>query len=981
MKKTFAWCLIFSLVFNNLAFATQQILELDVQGSQTPQRLHTILPSYKIADVSHIEIDAEKQQIVVHKLNRADKFQPEKDSVPVSPATTPIILQKWNVQNLPWELEPEKLTLFILNHTAWLSPLDEHGYKLEFRGGLKGGGNTGSTGGGGGGGSVDRSSSSYSGVTSDGYGGYTLNVPVHASPSNYESNSNDHYISGTPHHGGNDSTGGYGGSNGGSSSNSRSLNTVNYQGVPAVDLDPMMGYVYFPKPSCGYYRSQGMGHHGKNNLGQSFYYDDMAGLCYTQTKGQKNGFLPHDYQKDPLDDKIHQALQAKIAESFYQGIRKATTSSQFSLKQHQRVLSPLFYLVRTEITDMLKDVSHSRNYTLSRSRQWLEAHFAYRVFFCHAWNVWTYDDIGYDLKQVAHDKLTKYAPEFLKIGLDIFKASNRPVYKGSKYLLTQDVKGHISVVCPYNGLAYPLFAEDRLLPDAYLPKEYVHHPLLDKPLWEQVHKYVQTSLSTLQGARTHLEPLFYITSKPLQEALVQAGKSNVYTSVKTRYAIERQLRDAIEYHVFLTPLFNKDQAFNITKTLAPMLFNKGVDLLQASKMSLVKSPSTPYTLTLNTEGRLASLCPWNGLVYPLFPDDRMNSKAFLPTTYVRNGYDTYLEQFFYKLAGEAFEGQEQSSMRYVFSPLPYVSRTAFKDIPMKKENFPSLKESSVLLLEMAGDVMYGMPLEDLLNKAQKFFDKEIPFKKLNDDTLVHQHLSQNMLAKELREERWALGDQYWKTTSPVAQWAVVANVLEAVARQYNIVGASLIDTAKTRQMLDDLGFELPTFSQEELRTKILPCEKLDGFGRKLCEWVDFNFEPLFNGAIFLMSKGQKVPVNNKVSFKPRVGEPHFKNAPPVLQRQPDFKWTVKEANVIDRVGRHPKFGNMYKDPTQKVGNKEIYWSKDVGGKNAHAGEHYKLFEKNGKSYEWIADVDKTGKVMLKHKSDVGKIIPDNEIIK
>ncbi|GAO97420.1 hypothetical protein Cva_00052 [Caedimonas varicaedens] len=112
--------------------------------------------------------------------------------------------------------------------------------------------------------------------------------------------------------------------------------------------------------------------------------------------------------------------------------------------------------------------------------------------------------------------------------------------------------------------------------------------------------------------------------------------------------------------------------------------------------------------------------------------------------------------------------------------------------------------------------------------------------------------------------------------------------------------------------------------------------------------------------------------------KPRV----FANkTPPVLQRQPDFKWNVKEANVADKVGRHPKFGNMYKDPTQKVGNKEIYWSKDIGGKNAHAGEHYKLFEKRGQNYEWIADVDKTGKVMLKHKSDVGKIIPDNEIIK
>jgi len=31
------------------------------------------------------------------------------------------------------------LTLFILNHTAWLNPLGEDGYKLEFRGSLLGG--------------------------------------------------------------------------------------------------------------------------------------------------------------------------------------------------------------------------------------------------------------------------------------------------------------------------------------------------------------------------------------------------------------------------------------------------------------------------------------------------------------------------------------------------------------------------------------------------------------------------------------------------------------------------------------------------------------------------------------------------------------------------------------------------------------------------------------------------------------------------
>jgi len=126
LKKVIAHSLVFSLVFNNLAFATQSIIELDVQGSQTPQRLHTIFPRSNIADVSHIEVDVEKQKVVVHKKKNAEEIQTDNNIVPVSPITTPVILHKWNVQNLPWDqlLQEGMLQSFLLNHTAWLSPLD-----------------------------------------------------------------------------------------------------------------------------------------------------------------------------------------------------------------------------------------------------------------------------------------------------------------------------------------------------------------------------------------------------------------------------------------------------------------------------------------------------------------------------------------------------------------------------------------------------------------------------------------------------------------------------------------------------------------------------------------------------------------------------------------------------------------------------------------------------------------------------------------
>lgn len=83
----------------------------------------------------------------------------------------------------------------------------------------------------------------------------------------------------------------------------------------------------------------------------------------------------------------------------------------------------------------------------------------------------------------------------------------------------------------------------------------------------------------------------------------------------------------------------------------------------------------------------------------------MDGKAFLPTTYVRNGYETYLDHFVHQWAGDAFSGQEKTDMRSVWAPLPYMARAAFNGIPAKEEGFPSLKESSALLLGMIGDIL------------------------------------------------------------------------------------------------------------------------------------------------------------------------------------------------------------------------------------------------------------------------------------
>jgi hypothetical protein len=89
----------------------------------------------------------------------------------------------------------------------------------------------------------------------------------------------------------------------------------------------------------------------------------------------------------------------------------------------------------------------------------------------------------------------------------------------------------------------------------------------------------------------------------------------------------------------------------------------------------------------------------------------------------------------------------------------------------------------------------------------------------------------------------------------------------------------------------------------------------------------------------------------------------------------DFKWEVKDPKDAAKVGRGP-YGKIYKDPTQKIGNKDIYWSKDRAG---HGGSRFKLFKKQDGSLKHFADVDELGNVLNKHKGPTGKNIRIKDI--
>ena len=83
------------------------------------------------------------------------------------------------------------------------------------------------------------------------------------------------------------------------------------------------------------------------------------------------------------------------------------------------------------------------------------------------------------------------------------------------------------------------------------------------------------------------------------------------------------------------------------------------------------------------------------------------------------------------------------------------------------------------------------------------------------------------------------------------------------------------------------------------------------------------------------------------------------------------KWEIKDPKEADKVMRHDKHGKFYRDPKQKYGNKEIWWTTDTAKhQGKYQGEfresHYKLYIKKGKYMVRIADLNKYGNQLSKN---------------
>jgi hypothetical protein len=78
----------------------------------------------------------------------------------------------------------------------------------------------------------------------------------------------------------------------------------------------------------------------------------------------------------------------------------------------------------------------------------------------------------------------------------------------------------------------------------------------------------------------------------------------------------------------------------------------------------------------------------------------------------------------------------------------------------------------------------------------------------------------------------------------------------------------------------------------------------------------------------------------------------------------------------DKILRDERFGKLYRDAKDS----KVWYSKERSGDRAHGGEHWKQFRECGKYLEHEADVDMTGKVMNKWKSNTGSKIKIKDLL-
>jgi len=909
LKKFIAHSLVFSLVFNNLAFATQSIIELDFKDAAPSHRLQVMPCLSSISDVDHVKIYTDEQQVTVYRqekqMDQGNDLQEALEGSESLPTVThPVLIPKHDVHNLPWELEPEKLTLFILNHTAWLSPLGEDGYKLEFKGRLLGGMKP--------------------------WGGGKKELVVDVTKFTVDCKGRNDYPSGTIGER-------FCNKNGNGSGNS---------GITVLNVSGTGG--------------------GGGSKGTSF-----GGSGWQSILGK--GWA----EIEANGDKARERMQKQ-----QENLKKLSTVGQpVEIYKRPEIIIPQNPFPRVRPPQPVQPLPKDWGGKVAMIDQGF-----FRLSWCEMYELsrglGVPDQVITDWRNYrASNKVTLAIYLEIKKKIEIEKAQKEETEKKKLQAIKEEQlkklnqEKHKEEV---KSLSQKFMRQERWFSDIQKPfqqngKESVYKGFnynINVPL-------SPLELEACQGKTVCVLSSLKTDTPGICRVQVVAFKGKVVTGCMQSDALPKDrsgyLFTALHFDfkdydsVWVRPLMvgGKQEA-----TISAWTYSTWI-----TDIPIYKQEASQIKVAVNSKNTAGFVFPHSPLVYPYFSKDHTTAESFLPAkSYSLDTGNRLFQQFLTNMAGD--EGS--SSFQNALAVTPYIKNHVLQHTPFKDKDFPDLKTRSQSLLAMTAEALYGDSAQDFLDKSKIFYTKEIPFQELSKAYQTHHEILGHMLPPSWQEMIKKQGKTALAPHSDsLAKWSILHDVATEMGRRCGIPVPSVFSTLDVIQSITNAGFEFLALEPEERKVF---CQQFDGFGKSLCGWLDDNFDPLFDGVLLLTTKGQGKPVPVKwPQLKPKIQANFYKNVPPILERVPDFKWTVKEANVADAIKGHSKFGKIYRDPTQKVGNKEIWWSKDIGGKNAHSGEHYKLFEQTKNGMQWIADVDLTGKVILKHKGKTGYFIPNSEL--
>jgi hypothetical protein len=174
--------------------------------------------------------------------------------------------------------------------------------------------------------------------------------------------------------------------------------------------------------------------------------------------------------------------------------------------------------------------------------------------------------------------------------------------------------------------------------------------------------------------------------------------------------------------------------------------------------------------------------------------------------------------------------------------------------------------------------------------------------------------------------------------------------------------SQLLDSSRELQMLLRAGFRL---ADDATDAGVV----VDSFGASapLKQPLDREADDDYN-ELYRKKHNADKAAKFKSGFKDSAISPSFD--PGDFEPDDEDKFDPSKEENHNKLRRDNRYGKLYQDAKDS----KVWYSKERSGDRAHAGEHWKRFRQDGGSLIHDADVDLTGKVMSKHKSDAGTVI-------